>query len=85
MRSTTFTFHVSCGQTSTHPSRPFVMTTPSARAARKRAGSVRRLLSSIACSYSPKNIGSSLVSATVPHFKPLSPTLQPTGHDAPVG
>src|SRR5437868_1702669 len=47
---------------------PRVSTIPSAKASRNLAGSVRRLLSSIVCSYSPRSI-------RVPSRSPLRPTL----------
>src|SRR5919198_4249782 len=54
---------------------PRVRTTPPANASRNRAGSVRRFLSSIACSCSPSSIGGLPVS-TLHHFTPYHPTRQ---------
>src|SRR5689334_3516233 len=47
---------------------------PSSNALRNLAGSVRRFLSSIVCSYSPRSMGRSPCSTTMPHYKPQLPT-----------
>src|SRR5262245_38638885 len=54
---------------------PFAITTPSPKTSRNRAGSVSRPFSSIAWSYSPKNMGCAWGSLprcpTLPHSDPL--------------
>src|SRR5665213_1465754 len=68
---------------------PRVTTMPSAKACRKRAGSVRRFLSSRVCSYSPRSIGASRpslpLSPTINHIDPLGNPLTPRRGDLRFG
>src|SRR5437868_9924895 len=56
---------------------PRVTTIPSAKWCRIRAGSVRRFLSSIVCSCSPRSIQGAFAISTFSHDKPHRPTWQP--------